>query len=99
MQAGLLSREISESGVPTLSQERKATPPAALSRAAGGPRAVREPGMHGTSMRENREIPCSPAWLITGGPLREGRGRNPEMNGRGKSDSPIVPAKPPNNAA
>jgi hypothetical protein len=23
-------------------------------------------GMYGTSMRENREIPCLPAWLITG---------------------------------
>ena len=44
MQAGLLSREMSESGVPTLSNERKATPLAALSRAAGGPRAVKEPG-------------------------------------------------------
>ena len=32
------------SGVPTLSTRRKATPPAALSRAAGGPRAVGEPG-------------------------------------------------------
>ena len=33
-----------ESGAPTLSNERKATPLAALSRAAGGPRAVIEPG-------------------------------------------------------
>jgi len=24
------------------------------------------PGMHGISMRENREVPCSPVWLITG---------------------------------
>src|SRR6266403_5841952 len=31
-------------GVPTLSQRRKAILPAALSRAVGGPRAVREPG-------------------------------------------------------
>ena len=23
-------------------------------------------GMYGTSMRENRESPCPPAWLITG---------------------------------
>ena len=30
-------------GVPTLSKGRKATPPAALSRAVGGPRAVEEP--------------------------------------------------------
>ena len=31
-------------GVPTLYKRRKATPPAALPRVAGGPRAVREPG-------------------------------------------------------
>ena len=33
-----------ESGVPTLCKRWKATPPAALSRVAGGPRAVKEPG-------------------------------------------------------
>src|SRR6266849_3102022 len=33
-----------QSGVPTLSIRWKATLPAALSRAAGGPRAVRDPG-------------------------------------------------------
>jgi hypothetical protein len=33
-----------ESGVPTLSVRRKATLPATVSRAAGGPRAVIEPG-------------------------------------------------------
>ena len=32
------------------------------------------------------------------GPLGEGRGRTPEMHERGKSDGPVVPAKPPNNA-
>jgi hypothetical protein len=31
-------------GVPTLSKRRKATSPTALSRAVGGPRAVKEPG-------------------------------------------------------
>jgi group II intron reverse transcriptase/maturase len=49
-------------------------------------------------MRENREVPYSPAGLITGGPLREGHGCTPEMNERGKSDSPVLPAKPPNKA-
>jgi hypothetical protein len=33
------------------------------------------------------------------GPLGEGQGRTPEMYGCGKSDSPVVPAKPSNNAA
>ena len=60
-------------------------------------------------MRENREVPRSPARTAreagvmsadrtTGGPLGEGRGRKPEMHGRGKSDISVVPAKLPNNA-
>jgi len=73
---------------------------------AGG--AIREPSadparsenlcMYGISMRENREVPRSPAQMITGGSLREGQGRKPEMHERGKSDSPVVPAKPLNKA-
>ena len=49
-------------GVPTLFKWRKATLPAAFSRAGGGPRGVREP-VHARdlSMRENREVPRSPA--------------------------------------
>ena len=54
--------------------------------------------MHGIFMRENREIPDRP-FLMVDGPHREGRGRKPVMNGQGKSDRPVVPAKLPNNAA
>lgn len=32
----------------------------------GGPTRSENPGMHGNSMRENREIPRTPAGLITG---------------------------------
>ena len=49
-------------------------------------------------MRENREIPRLPSPLIGVGPLREGRGRTPEMYERGKSDRLVVPTKPPNKA-
>ena len=57
-------------------------------------------GMHGISMRENREIPR----LARRSDDRAGRSGNaqcgkPEMNERGKSDMPIVPANPPNKAA
>jgi hypothetical protein len=31
-----------------------------------GPARSENQGMYGTSMRENRESPCLPAWLITG---------------------------------
>jgi RNA-directed DNA polymerase len=54
--------------------------------------------MHGTSMRENRESPRSPASVMAGGPLGKGQGRNPEMHERGQSDRPVVPAKLPNKA-
>ena len=67
MQAGLLSREITESGVPTPSTEAEGN-------IAGG--AMREPSgdparsenlcMYGISMRENREIPRSPVRVMAG---------------------------------
>jgi hypothetical protein len=59
------------SGVPTLSMKRKATLLAALARAASGPARSKNQGMYGTSMRENRESPCPPAWLITGRAVQE----------------------------
>ena len=45
---------------------RKATPLAALSQVAEDPARSENHGMYGNSMRENREIPCSPVRLITG---------------------------------
>jgi RNA-directed DNA polymerase len=59
--------------------------------------------MYGTSKRENREIPRSPAGLIAGrvaGRVAQGTlDGTPEMHERGKSDRPVVPANPPNKAA
>src|SRR6478736_3326864 len=48
-------------GVPTLSQRRKATSAAALSRGAVGSRVVRNHGTYGTFMRENREVRVRPS--------------------------------------
>lgn len=36
-----------------------------------GPARSENHGMCGTSMRENREVPCSPVWLITGRAAQE----------------------------
>ena len=58
-------RNVSTSGVPTLLIVRKATPLAALPQVAEGPARSENHGMYGNSMRENREIPCSPVWPIT----------------------------------
>jgi RNA-directed DNA polymerase len=56
-------------------------------------------GMYGTSMRENREIPRSPAQLITGRAVQGTRRGRSEMHERGKSDRPVVPANLPKEAA
>ena len=53
---------------------------------------------NGTSMRENREIPCSPPGDGPGGRAGKVGDHNPAMNEHGKSDRPIVPAKQPNKA-
>jgi RNA-directed DNA polymerase len=55
-----------EFGAPTLSNGRKATPLARYRELQAGPARSKNQGMYGTSMRENRESPCPPAWLITG---------------------------------
>src|SRR5450759_3526844 len=99
VQAGVLSRENKEIGVPTLSQGRKALSLVALARVARGPRAVKEPG-HAQNLHARE--PGDPMTALPPAGVRAVRGRRcrtPEMNGCGKSDSPIVPAKPPNKAA
>lgn len=68
-----MSHEIARIGVPTLFYKRKATPTAALARAAGDPAGSKNLCTHGTFMRENREIPPPPVARSRGeGPLREG---------------------------
>ena len=58
-------------GVPTLLVVRKATPGAASSLVAQDPARSKNQGMYGNSMRENREILCSPVRLITGWAVQE----------------------------
>ena len=55
------------------------------------------PCMHGRTSRGNREIPCLPASEFHR-PRREVSGHTPAMHEHGKSDSSVVPGKPPNNA-
>src|SRR6266567_4206855 len=47
------------------------------------------------SMRENREIPCLPLGDGPGGRAGKVDDRTPAMHRRGKSDSSILPTKPP----
>ncbi len=78
-------------------EKRKATLGASISRDASRPRAVRDP----VHVRKHlaRE-PGDPVFARSGwrcGPCREVQGQTPMMNGHGKSDRPVVPAKSPNN--
>ena len=67
MQAGLLSREIKEFGVPTLSKEAEGNiAGSAMRELPADPARSENHCMHGVSMHENREIPCSPVRSITG---------------------------------
>ncbi len=90
---------ITESGVPTLSTQAEGnTARSAIASCWRTPRGQRtmactEPPCARTGRSHARSFGRSPD-----GPLRKGQGRNPEMNERGKSDVPIVPTKPPNNA-
>ena len=73
MQAGLLSREIKEFGVPTLLTKTEGhIVDGVIREPSRDPARSKNLCMYGISMRENREIPWLPAELITG---RAARGR------------------------
>ena len=93
VRAGLLSREIEmKFGVPTSSRKRKATLPAALSRVAGGPRAVEEPG-------HARRSPCAGTgrshgrpWAFDDAPSGMVRGvADRRLAGRGGNAMSVIP--------
>jgi hypothetical protein len=60
----VLSREIGNSGVPTPSLRRKATPIAPLARGAAGPARSETHCTCRTFLRENREIPRPPPEMV-----------------------------------
>jgi hypothetical protein len=67
VQAGLLSREIKEFGVPTSSKRAEGNIAGGATReSSGDPARSENQGMCGIFMRENREVPRSPVQLITG---------------------------------
>jgi group II intron reverse transcriptase/maturase len=99
MQAGLVSSDIRDFGVPTRLTTSEGNIAGGVTREpVAGPAESKNQGMHRTFAPENREIPRSPIGRSPGGPLREGQGRKPEMHERGKSYSLVVPMKPPNKA-
>ncbi len=72
MQAGLLSREINEFGVPTpLNRSEGNIAGGAMREPSGDPARSENLCMYGISMRENREILRSPVRLMTGRAAQE----------------------------
>jgi hypothetical protein len=67
VQAGLLSREIREFGVPTRLTDAEGNIAGGVMREPpGDPARSENQGMCGIFMRENREIPPSPAGVMAG---------------------------------
>lgn len=67
VQAGLLSREIREFGVPTsLTGAEGNIVGGGIRESPGDPARSENQGMYGIFMRENRESPCLPVQLIAG---------------------------------
>ena len=67
VQAGLLSREIREFGVPTLLNRSEGNiAGGAIRESPGDPARSENLCMYGISMRENREVPRLPVRVMTG---------------------------------
>ncbi|MEO6324359.1 MAG: group II intron reverse transcriptase/maturase [Thermoanaerobaculia bacterium] len=63
------------------------------------PARSKNPSTHASILRGNREIPRPPVGRVLPAVKVKSKDEEPEMNGRGKSDSPVVPTKPSNKAA
>ncbi len=95
----VLSRENRQSRTPTpLSYAEGNTLRGRYREPSGGPARSETRSTCGTFSRENREIPRVPVTDGVAGRAGKADGRTPAMHARGKSDRPIVPTKPPNNA-
>jgi RNA-directed DNA polymerase len=77
---------------------RKATLGVLISRGTFGPRAVLNPAHARKHLAREPGDPSVVCGVISRRPHREPERGTPMMHERGKSDRPIVPGKPPNNA-
>ncbi len=66
VQAGLLSREMASPGRPRCPMSGRQHRWRRYREPHAGPARSQNQGMYGTFMRENRESPRPPVWLITG---------------------------------
>ena len=94
----VLSSEINETGMPTLSECGEGHTHGGVKRESPGDPAESETlRMRGSSMHGNREVPSLFAEDGTADRPEEARSRTSGMHGGGKSDSRIVPKKRSNN--
>ena len=95
----VLSRENRQSGAPTpLTEAEGNTGRGRYREPSDGPARSETRSTCGTSLRENREIPMSPTADGAAGRVGKAMRHTPAMHDTGKSDRPVVPTKPPNNA-
>jgi hypothetical protein len=89
----VLSRENRQSGAPTpLSEAEGNMTRGRYRESSSGPARSKTRRTCGDSLRENREVPVSPAADGAGGRAGKANGRAPAMHDPGKSDRPVVRA-------
>ena len=95
-----LSREIKQSGAPTLLSEAEGHTGEGVTREPStGPARSQTLSMHGNSLHGNWEISSVPAEQFTAGGSGKANGRTPDIHAGEKSDACVVPMKDPNNDA
>ena len=95
-----LSREITQSGAPTLLCEAEGhTDEGAIREPSKGPARSQTLSMHGNSLHGNWEISSAPAEQLAVGGSGKADGHKPDIDADEKSDACVVPLNDPNNGA
>ena len=95
-----LSREIKQSGAPTLLSEAEGhTGEGVMREPSKGPARSQTLSMHGNSLHGNWEISSASAELLAAGGSGKADGHKPGIDADEKSDACVVPMKDPNNDA
>ena len=95
-----LSREIKQSGAPTLLSEAEGhTDEGARREPSKGPARSQTLSMHGNSLHGNWEISSVPAEQLAAGGSGKAHGHKPDIHAGEKSDVCVVPMNDPNNGA
>lgn len=95
-----LSREITQSGAPTLLSEAEGhADEGAMREPSKGPARSQTLSMHGNSLHGNWEISSAPTEQLAVGGSGKADGHKPDIDADEKSDACVVPMNDPNNGA